>query len=334
MTALLGALAGALPAADPQLMRLVMPDVKVMSDVNVLQARLSPFGQYVLSQVGSGSIQQLTTATGFDPRQDLIELLLVSNGTSGIGTTGIGTTSIGTTGIGTAGIGTPGVGGASNSLVLASGVFDPAKIAAAATVGGATQEIYKGVTIIEGGKQPGGVAFPNGSILIAGSVANVKAAIDRQTAPSTLPLGLVTQVNELSVAYDAWALSTVSPAALAPAAEGKGEAIGGMKIPLSALQQVQAGYLGVKFGANVAFAAQAQSDTDENAAGLAGMLQLVGNIAQMQTAQNPSAAAFAKSLTVTAKGNLVNISASMPEAQFQQLFAPKAAVKHLQGERK
>jgi len=304
---LLSVFAAALPAADPQLMKLVMADVKVMSDINVMQARLSPFGQFVLSQMESSRFQQLVTETGFDPRQDLIELLLVSNGAPG----------------------------AANSLVLASGVFNPTKIAAAATASGATQETYQGVVIIESPKKTEGIAFLNGSIMIAGSVANVKAAIDREAAPATLPPSLVTQANQLSVTQDAWALSTVSPAVLAPAGDPKPPAVGGVTIPANILQQVQSGYVGVKFGSSVAFTAQAQSDTAEDATALAGLLQLLGNIAQMQTAQNPDAAAFAKSLTVTAAGTSVNISASVPEAQFQQLLTPKAAVKgHLQGERK
>jgi hypothetical protein len=304
---LLSVFAAALPAADPQLMKLVMADVKVMSDVNVMQARLSPFGQFVLSQMESSHFQQLIAETGFDPRQDLIELLLVSNGAPG----------------------------AANSLALASGVFNPTKIATAATANGAAQETYNGVTIIESPKKTEGIAFLNTSIMIAGSVANVKAAIDRQAAPATLPPSLVTQANQLSVTQDAWALSTVSPVVLVPASDSKSAAVGGMNIPPNILQQVQSGYLGVKFGANVAFTAQAQSDTSEDATALAGLLQLLGNLAQMQTAQNPGAAAFAKSLTVTATGTTVNISASVPEAQFQQLLTPKAAVqKHLQGERK
>ena len=304
---LLSVFAAALPAADPQLMKLVMADVKVMSDVNVMQARLSPFGQFVLSQMESSQVQQFAAETGFDPRQDLIELLLVSNGAPGAG----------------------------NSLVLASGVFNLAKIAAAATANGATQETYKGVAIIEAPKKAEGIAFLNASVMIAGSVANVKAAIDRQAAPATLPPSLVTQANQLSVTQDAWALSTISPAALAPASDPKPPAIGGITIPPNILQQLQSGYLGVKFGANVALTAQAQSDTAEDATALAGLLQLLGNLAQMQTAQNPGAAAFAKSLTVTATGTIVNISASVPEAQFQQLLTPKAAVqKHIQGERK
>jgi hypothetical protein len=304
---LLSVFAGVLPAADPQLMKLVMADVKVMSDINVMQAKLSPFGQFVLSQMESSHFQQLVIETGFDPRQDLIELLLVSNGAPG----------------------------AANSLALASGVFNPAKIAAAAAANGATQETYKGVNIIESPKKTEGIAFPSESIMIAGSVANVKAAIDRQAAPATLPPSLVTQANQLSVTQDAWALSTVSPAALAPSSDPKPPAVGGVTIPPNILQQVQSGYLGVKFGASVAFTAQAQSDTAENATALAGLLQLFGNLAQMQATQNPGAAAFAKSLTVTAAGTTVNISASVPEAQFQQLLTPKAAVqKHLQGERK
>jgi hypothetical protein len=303
---LLSVFAGTLPAVDPQLMKLVMPDVKVMSDVNVQQAKLSPFGQYLLSQMESARLQQFADQTGFDPRQDLIELLVVSNGSPGPG----------------------------NSLALASGIFNPAKIAAVAAADGATTETYKGVAIIESPKKTEGAAFLNGSVMIAGSVANVKAAIDRQTSPAALPPSLLTQASQLSVTQDAWTLSTVSPASLIPAGASKAPAVGGMTVPVNILQQVQSGYAGVKFGSSVTFTAQAQSDTSEDATALAGLVQLVGNIAQMQTAQNPDAAAFAKSLTVTTNGSIVNISASLPEAQFQQLLAPKAVKGHLQGGRK
>jgi hypothetical protein len=81
--------------------------------------------------------------------------------------------------------------------------------------------------------------------------------------------------------------------------------------------------------------AQAQSDTAEDATTLAGLLQFVANLAQMQASQNSAAAALAKSLTVSTQGSVVNLSASLPEAQFQQLLTPKAAAKpHLHGDRK
>src|ERR1044071_6161978 len=100
-------LAGLLPAraADPQLLSLVMPDATVLAGVNVDQARTSPFGQYVLSQVGaqtSAKLQELTTLTGFDPTRDVHELLAASNGDAA----------------------------KHAGLVVARGSFDPARIAA------------------------------------------------------------------------------------------------------------------------------------------------------------------------------------------------------------
>src|SRR6185312_17421274 len=183
---LLSAFAGALPAADPQLMKLVMPDVKVMSDVNVQQAKLSPFGQFLLSQMQSKDLEQFSAQTGFDPRLDLTELMVVSNGTPG----------------------------PNSPLALATGNFNTSKITAAAQADGATTEVYKGITIIDNPKKTAGVAFLGTSILIAGSLPNVKAAIDRSSAPATLPPSLITQANQLSVTQDAWTLSTVSPASL------------------------------------------------------------------------------------------------------------------------
>ena len=60
-------MAGSLPAADPQLLKLVMPDAKAISDVNVAQAKLTPFGQFALGQLTNPDIQKLIAQTGFDP---------------------------------------------------------------------------------------------------------------------------------------------------------------------------------------------------------------------------------------------------------------------------
>src|SRR3982750_4518317 len=101
---LVSVLTGVLPAkaADPQLLNLMMPDAKVLAGVNVDQAKTSPFGQYVLTQMHlqDTHLQELTTATGFDPTRDGHELLLATNG---------GTNS-------------------QSGLVLARGNFDPNRI--------------------------------------------------------------------------------------------------------------------------------------------------------------------------------------------------------------
>src|SRR5262245_21942946 len=81
---LVAAFSGTLPAAaaDPQLVNLVMPDAKLLGGVNVNQAKASPFGQYILTQMTSQDqeLQKLTALTGFDPTRDVQELLLASDG--------------------------------------------------------------------------------------------------------------------------------------------------------------------------------------------------------------------------------------------------------------
>src|SRR5262245_53875973 len=72
-------------AADPQLVRLLMPDAKVIAGVNVDQAKASPFGQYVLSQMlpNDPQMNRLVLETGFDPTRDVRELLVASSGAPG-----------------------------------------------------------------------------------------------------------------------------------------------------------------------------------------------------------------------------------------------------------
>ncbi|MGA7237606.1 MAG: hypothetical protein WBY44_18115 [Bryobacteraceae bacterium] len=294
-TSFLTALAGSLPAADPQLLKLVMPDAKAVSDVNFAQAVLTPFGQFALGQLTNPDIQKLITLTGFDPSKDLNEVLCASNGEANTG------------------------------LVLATGIFDPVKIGALAAKDGAVTETYQGVTILVDPKKGNGVAFLNAGLMAAGDIANVKAAIGRQSAPTTLPDSLMKEITMLSNTEDAWALTTVSPASLHPAAPAnKSESVNGVTIPPNVFQQVQSGYAGVKFGSNITVTAQAQTADAQSATNLAGMLQLLQNFALMQASQNPDLAAFARSISVTAQGTAVNFSASLPEEQFQALIKPKA----------
>ena len=47
--------AAVLPASDPRLVSLVMPDAAVIAGVNVTQAKASPFGQYLMTLVAPHS---------------------------------------------------------------------------------------------------------------------------------------------------------------------------------------------------------------------------------------------------------------------------------------
>jgi len=289
------AFSGALSAADPQLLNLVMPDAKVLAGVNVEQAKGTQFGQYVLNQLQTqdAHMQELVALTGFDPRRDVRELLVASDGVPQ-GKTG---------------------------LALARGNFDVARIIAAATMHGAVTEMYSGVTILQGPKkQEVGIAFLDATTVAAGDIASVKGAIDRRGMAQPLPAALIVKVNQWSLSQDAWGITTVPPASLAPPGAIKAGAPNNLMV--NAGQNVQAAAGGVKFGANAVFSGEAECDTAQNATTLGDMVKLLINLAQMQAGQDPTAQALVKSVTVTPSGNLLRISASLPQDVFQQMLEP------------
>jgi hypothetical protein len=256
----------------------------------VQQAKGTQFGQYILNELQShdAEMQKLVTLTGFDPRRDVIELLVASDGVPG-GKTG---------------------------LALAKGTFNVAMITAAATMAGVTTEVYGGFTILEEPKkQLAGIAFLDGSTVVAGDIASVKGAIDRSKTPQPLPTAVTTQVSQWST-QDAWGITTVPPASLAPPAKA-----GAQNNPMANVaQNVQSAGGGVKFGALVVFTGNAQCDTAQNATTLGDMVKLLINMAQMQSGQNPTAAALIKSVSVTTSGTAVNVTASLPEDVFQGML--------------
>jgi hypothetical protein len=288
----------ALPAADPQLLNLVMPDAKVLAGVNVEQAKGTLFGQYVLTQIQSGDhgMQAVIALTGFDPTRDVRETLVASNGAPNSG------------------------------LALARGNFDIAKLTAAANLHGAVSENYNGATILEEPKLTHGLAFLDATTVIGGDIASVKGAIDRQKNPQPLPSAVTVQINQLGLTQDAWVLCTVPPSALAPPLNAQTKDAPAGQIP-PVFQTVQSANGGVKFGNNVVFTGQAQADTAQNATSLGDVIKLLISLAQMNAGQNQQAAALAKAVQVSASGNTLNVSLSLPEDQFQQLvkFGQKSA---------
>lgn len=285
--------AGLLEAADPQLLNLVMPDAKILAGVNVDQAKSSPFGQFVITQVEAQdpNFQVFVAETGFDPTKDLDELLVAANG----------------------------AGKTASHLTLARGTFNADSIDAAAYAAGATSEVYNGVTIVENSKHGNGFAFLSGTLAVAGDIASVEAAIGRQSAPSTLPASLLVLVNQLSTTEDAWGISEVPPPAIKPPANVPNLPT----IPPSTFQNIQQASGGIKFGAQVVLNAQLLANTAPNATALATVLEFLINLGEMQLQQNAQALTALKSVAIAASGNTVTISASIPEAQVEALAQMK-----------
>jgi len=292
--------AGTLPAADPQLLDLVMPDAKVLAGVNVDQAKTSPFGQYVIAQFQAQDqhLQQMIAQTGFDPTRDLHEILVASTGSQPH----------------------------APALTAARGTFSIDKINAAAQSAGAASETYKGITILEDPKHAGGYAFLNSTLAIAGDVASVKGAIDRQSAPSPLPAALLVKVNQLSASEDAWAISAIPlPNLVLPGNGGTGATTA-----TGILQKIEQASGGVKLGAqSVVASGELQADTATDAKQIADALQFLVNLGQMQ-AQNSQVPTLLKSLAVTANGTAVQISLNVPEPEAEALFPFKPKAKAVQ----
>jgi hypothetical protein len=300
--------AGVLQAADPQLLKLVMPDAKILAGVSVSQARTSPFGQFVISQIQAQGqhLQDFIAATGFDPTTNLDELLVASNGAQSN----------------------------ASHLTLACGTFSTSQIQAAATAGGATSEVYKGITIVENLKHGQAFAFltstcQSGLIAVAGGVADVKGAIDRQSAATTLDTALQTTITSLSPANDAWFVSLVPPPAINPPANAPNVPA----VPSTVFQNVQQAQGGVKFGAEVMMNAVLQADTAQNATALANVLQFFVNLGQMQAQQNSQAAAALKLVSISTSGQTVTVSANVPEAQLEAVIQSHAQPNVRQGAR-
>jgi hypothetical protein len=290
-------------AADPQLVNLVMRNAVVVAGVNVDSAKTSAFGQYLISQMQGPQLQELATATGFNPTQDVDEVLAASGGPQ-----------------------------SKSGLVLARGTFNVSQIeSAAAEKGGSTTESYNGVTILEDPKQTHGVAFlNNNTIAAAGDVASVKGAIDRQgSTTASLSAAVLAQIAQWSGSEDAWVISTVPPSSLhapatAPAIPGVGQ--NGAN---AAFQNIQSAAGGVKFGDNAAaVTAQAVADNAQDATALANAIQLLASMGQLQSQNNPELQALAQSLQVTANGTAINISLSVPEADLQAMMKPHANARH------
>ena len=293
---MVSALCGMLPAraADPQLLNLVMPDAKVLAGVNVDQAKTSPFGQWVLGQMQlqDTQLKELTKLTGFDPTNDVHELLVASSSTP-------------------AAAGAPGA--HPTGLAVARGNFDPAKINALVLLKGGTSETYNGVTIVEDPKQTSGLAFLGSTIVVAGDLANVKAAIDRQTKAAPLPATVAVQVNNWSSTQDAWAVVAVPPSTLHPATGMPPIPGVGAQGQNNAFQNIQSAAGGVKFGTNIVVTAQATAGTAQDATQMGDALKLLASLALMQQNGDPNITALLQSLKVTTNGPVLNATVSLPQ---------------------
>jgi hypothetical protein len=310
--------AGILSASvDPGLLALVPADAQLVSGVHVDQSRVSPFGQFVISQIQThpGDLQKLIDSTGFDPRKDVTEVLMASNGQKQSPT----------------------------AVVLARGNFDSAKVEATAAAKGATIQSYMGTDLIIGNNpnegagrgEPGAVAFLDNTLAVAGTQDAVKSVIaNKANTTPQLPKALLAQISTLSATNDAWFVSLVPGTTILPQAAmagGNGNATGNTTPNSSsnntspqaaALQAILQSSGGVHFGDQIAMSFQALTRSDKDAQSLSDVVRFVGSMIQMKRQENTQLGILATAfdgMNLTTSGSTMTLAMSIPEQSFEQL---------------
>lgn len=293
-------IAMSLAAVDPTLLSLVPADATVISGIHVDQSKASKFGQYVLAQMSSDSpdMTRFITETGFDPRRDLTEILVATNGGAN----------------------------AQQVVVLGKGVFIPSKILSAGQTAGASVASYNGVQMLLHGnaQNQSAVAFLDSSTALMGSPAAVKAAIDRRGAATQLDAAVLGKIRDLSAANDAWFLTTVPPGDFFGGKMGEtgvNQAMGGGKL----FEAVKAANGGVKFTpAQVIISGEALTRSEQDATALADVIRFVAGLMQQSTdPQAQKAVGLLQNLQLSTQASTLKLSLSMPEELVEKLFMPQ-----------
>lgn len=285
-------------AADRDMLRAVMPDAVAVAGADVDRVVNSPFGQFMLGRMHAEeeNFQKMVEMTGFDPRRDLREVLLASRSIGGKGT----------------------------GLVMARGTFDAAKLTATASTHGAVLDSYNGATVfsLNSTKRGNDIVALLSGLAIAGPTADVRLAVDRYQDTQAELAGIAAQAVAASGQWDAWAVSTGSPAQFAGAMSNPN--IGGA-LKGDVLQGITQTSGGVRFGANVEVGGEAVMRSAQDATALVDVYKFLLSMIQANAPKAGPAAtslqSFIGSMNVTTSGNTVKFNAQLPEAELEKLLS-------------
>ena len=295
----------AFAATDPSLLRLVMPDAKVVAGLQVTQTKNSLFGQFVLShmQVEDDTFKKFMAQTGFDPRRDVSEIVMASNWEQA----------------------TP----QSRWLVVARGNFNLPSITSAATANGGVIVGFQGVNILsytpeakpDGKPQvASGIAFFDSSNAVMGDLSSVKAAIQRKQSKASASGTLMAKVRDLSAKNDFWFVTLVPISEFAGAMPDPNLS-SAMKGNLLAAVHEASG--GIRFGDNVAISGEAVTRSDKDAEALVDVFKFVAGMVQLNRQNDKTVdkvATLLDTMELKTAGNVMTMSLTIPERLLEQML--------------
>lgn len=287
--------ASVVSAADPALLRLVMPEAKVISGANISQFVTSPFGSFLLAQLQSSEpqLRSFILATGFDPLRDVNEVMMASAADPK----------------------------EKRGVLLARGVFDPSRILAYAKQSGGVAQSYNGVLIMaEKQKMDPWIAFLDSSTAVMGDARSVQGVIDRAASGSGPDPELVARVKQASGLYDFWGVSAIPASSFADRMPNP--QLGGI-LQGDVIRGVLGTSGGIKFGPSILIAGEAMTRSEKDATALADVVRFFVGMAQMSAQKNLQAAAsmaFLQRLDLKAEGNVMRMSLTIPEADLEKFI--------------
>jgi len=290
--------------ADPALMKLVMPNARFIAGINMARVRQTPFGQWALAQFSASedeSFDQFVTASGFDPRKNLDEIIIAAPAA-----------------------------GEGRRLIVARGAFTPARILALAHSAGAEVSSISGVDVISNGSAaaaspqstPMAFSFLSDTVALAGDPDSVRDAVARRASATGPARDIAAKVAAVSGGADAWFVSTVPVSELAQGLPGSNA---GAALKGEALKSIEQASGGVTFGRDVKFNGELITHTADDAASLSEVLRFLAGVVQLsQNRQGPGRAPL-DALTLTAEGNIVRLVLSIPESQLESMLKQAGA---------
>ena len=287
-------------AIDRGLVALIPSDTQLVVNINAQEARSSDFGRYLLRDMhwNDAKLQQLMTTTGFDPRRDLVTLMIAGNRA-------------------------PGTGEKQNSgfVALARGNFDASKISSLATLHGSTIENVNGVNLYvmkdEGARGSRALAFLDTDVAVMGDVERVRQVLNAHVNPTPLNPQLDQLLDKASTDHDVWfasvGLAEGITGAMGPDGPGQNARL---------LQSIVNSTGGIHFGSEVEFSFNVLARSDKDANSLADVVRFLASAAQLKRDQEPSVAFLGPALDhlkLATDGSEFHVSTSLPESALESL---------------
>lgn len=158
---------------DSTLANLVPGDTVVLMGAKMEELRATPWYKKTVVDKPSPELDSFSKETGLDPRKDIAELLLVSDGTK--------------------------------TAVLARGKFSKSSLEARIEREGGKRTPYKGFTLI--GDEQNAVVFLDSTTAVAGQAAAVRSVIDQRGRSAGLPPSLRQKIDSIPAQNQLWVVA-------------------------------------------------------------------------------------------------------------------------------